>query len=148
MPLVGIETQLNEPLIINSPDFEPDQERQSLLLSGITWNEEKDVITENGINRAIYEQVFPLYTKLVKYLTDNQFGRLYYLANGLDRTKKHEKLDHDWYKPNVIDKYREILMQYPVAEAQDGSGYMKLGECIIVKEPVQKDEDKIYSKVD
>ena len=144
MPLVGIETQLNEPLIINSPDFEPDQERQSLLLSGITWNEEKDVITENGINRAIYEQVFPLYTKLVKYLTDNQFGRLYYLANGLDRTKKHEKLDHDWYKPNVIDKYREILMQYPVAEAQDGSGYMKLGECIIVKEPVQKDEDKIY----
>ena len=144
MPLVGIETQLNEPLIINSPDFEPDQERQSLLLSGITWNEEKDVITENGINRAIYEQVFPLYTKLIKYLTDNQFGRLYYLANGLDRTKKHEKLDHDWYKPNVIDKYREILMQYPVAEAQDGSGYMKLGECIIVKEPVQKDEDKIY----
>ena len=36
-------------------------------------------------------------------------------------------------------------MQYPVAEAQDGSGYMKLGECIIVKEPVQKDEDKIYN---
>ncbi|MBQ6068038.1 MAG: hypothetical protein IJK84_00905 [Bacteroidales bacterium] len=145
MPLVGIEAQLNEPLIINSPDFEPDPERQSLYLSGITWNEEKDVITENGINRAIYEQVFPLYTKLVKYLTDNQFGRLYYLANGLDRTKKHEKLDHDWYKPNVIDKYREILMQYPVAEAQDGSGYMKLGECIIVKELVQKDEDKIYN---
>lgn len=145
MPLVGIESQLNEPLIINSPDFEPDQERQSLLLSGIIWNEEKDVITENGINRAIYEQVFPLYTKLVKYLTDNQFGKLYYLANGLDRTKKHEKLDHDWYKPNVIDKYRQILMQYPIAEAQDGSGYMKLGDCIIVKEQTQKDEDKIYN---
>lgn len=144
MPLVGIEAQLNDPLIINSPDFEPDQERQSLLLSGITWNEEKDVTTENGINRAIYEQVFPLYAKLVKYLTDNHFGRLYYLANGLDRTKKHEKLDHDWFKENVIDKYRKILMQYPVADAQDGSGYKKLNECIIVKEPVQENEEKVY----
>ena len=63
MPLVGIETQLNEPLIINSPDFEPDQERQSLLLSGITWNEEKDVITETGINQKIYEHIFPLSSK-------------------------------------------------------------------------------------
>ena len=145
MPLVGIETQLNEPLIINSPDFEPDQERQSLLLSGIIWNEEKNVITENGINRAIYEHVFPLYTKLVKYLTDNQFGKLYYLANGLNRIKKHEKLDHEWYKPNVINKYREILMQYPIAEAQDNSGYLKLNDCIIVKEAVQENEDKVFN---
>lgn len=145
MPLVGIETQLNEPLIINSPDFEPDQERQSLLLSGITWNEEKNVITENGINRAIYEHVFPLYTKLVKFLTNNQFGKLYYLANGLNRIKKHEKLDHEWYKQNVINKYREILMQYPIAEAQDNSGYLKLNDCIIVKETTQENEDKVFN---
>ena len=145
MPLVGIEAQLNEPLIINSPDFEPDQERQSLLLSGIEWNEEKDVITENGINRAIYKRVFPLYTKLVRYLTDNQFGKLYYLANGLNRTKKHEKLDHEWYKQNIIDKYREILLQFPVADVQDGSGYKKLEECIIVKEPVKDNEDIVFN---
>lgn len=145
MPLVGIETQLNEPLIINSPDFEPDQERQSLLLSGITWNEEKDVITENGINRSIYKHIFPLYSKLVKYLADNQFGKLYYLANGLNRTKKHEKLDHEWYKLNVIDKYREILLQFTVADAQDGSGYKKLEECIFVKESVKDNEDKVFN---
>ena len=144
MPLVGIETQLNEPLIINSPDFEPDQERQSLLLSGVTWNEEKDVITETGINQKIYEQIFPLYDKIVNYLSNEHYGNLYFLANGLDRTKSHEKLDKDWYKQNVISKYREILVKYPVADAQDDSGYKKLEECIIVKEPVKENEDKLY----
>ena len=144
MPLVGIETQLNEPLIINSPDFEPDQERQSLLLSGVTWNEEKDVITETGINQKIYEQIFPLYDKIVNYLSNKHYGNLYFLANGLDRTKSHEKLDKDWYKQNVISKYREILVKYPVADAQDDSGYKKLEECIIVKEPVKENEDKLY----
>ena len=144
MPLVGIETQLNEPLIINSPDFEPDDERQSLLLSGIAWDKEKDVITETGINQKIYEHIFPLYDKLVNFLTNKHYGKMYFLANGLDRTKSHEKLDKDWYKQNVINKYREILMQYPVADAQDGSGYKKLEDCIIVKEPVQENEGKLY----
>lgn len=144
MPLVGIETQLNEPLIVNSPDFEPDQERQSLLLAGITWNEEKDVITETGINQSIYEHILPMYEKIVNYLTNKHYGKLYYLANGLDRTKSHEKLDREWYKQNVINKYREILMKYPVADAQDGSGYKKLEECIIVKEAVPENEDKLY----
>ncbi len=144
MPLVGIESQLNEPLIINSPDFEPDQERQSLLLSGLIWNEEKDVITETGINRAIYEQIFPLYNKIVNYLTYGHYGKLYFLANGLDRAKTHEKLDREWYKQGVINRYREILMQYPVVDAQDESGQKKLQECIFVKEPVQENEDKVY----
>lgn len=46
LPLVGIENQLSEPIYINSPDFEPDSERQSLLLNGQVWNEEKNVITQ------------------------------------------------------------------------------------------------------
>lgn len=144
-PLVGIESQLNEPLIVNSPEFEPDHERQSLMLSGMTWNEEKDVITENGINRSIYEHIFPLYQKIVSYLASNQYGKLYYLANGLDRTKKHDNLDSEWYKQKVISKYREILMKYPVADSQDGSGHKKLEDFIIVKESVKKNEDKVYS---
>ena len=147
MPLVGIERQLNEPLIINSPDFEPDQERQSLLLSGLTRNEEKNVITETGINQKIYERVFPLYHKIVNFVAKNHYGKLYYLANGLDRPKTHEKLDEDWYKQNVISKYRDILIQYPIAEAQDGSGYKNLLNCLFVKEPVRENEDRLYSLI-
>ena len=145
MPLIGIEKQLSEPLIINSPDFEPDQERQSLLLSGLTWNEEKDVITETGINQKIYEQIFPLYDKIVNYLSNKHYGKLYFLANGLNRIKSHEKLDKDWYKQNVINKYREILIQYTVANAQDGSGFKKLEDCIFVKEPAKENEDKLFN---
>ena len=143
MPLVGIEDQLNEPLIINCPDFEPDEERQSLLLSGLTWNEEKNVITENGINRTIYEYIFPLYDKIVNYFSNNHYGKMYILANGLNRTKTHKNLDSEWYKQNVRNKYREILMQYPVVVAQD-SLCKKLEDCIIVNEQVQENEEKIY----
>ena len=67
LPLVGIEDQLSEPIIVNSPDFEPDSERQSLMLSGQFWNEEKNVITETGINQKIYEQVFPFMKNLLPF---------------------------------------------------------------------------------
>ena len=81
----------------------------------------------------------------VNFIANKQYGKLYFLANGLDRIKSHEKLDKDWYKQNVISKYREILIKYPIADVQDGSGYKKLGECIIVKEPIREYEGKVYN---
>ncbi len=147
LPLVGIEKQLNEPLIVNSPDFEPDSERQSLLLSGQTWNEEKNTVTEAGINQLIYKQIFPLYETLVSYLTVNNYGKLYLLASGLNKIKQHEKLDKEWYKKDVIENYRRVLLRYPVAESFDGSGLKKLEECIIVKETKESDEKTLYSLI-
>lgn len=93
LPLVGIENQLNEPMYINSPVFEPDTERQSLLLNGQIWNEEKNVITETGINRLIYSEVFPLYEKMVSYISsEKKYGNLFFLANGLDRCHPSAKV--------------------------------------------------------
>lgn len=145
LPLVGIEDQLSEPVIVNSPDFEPDSERQSLMLSGQTWNEEKNVITETGINQKIYEQVFPLYEKLVVYLASNRYGSLYYLAHGLDKVKSHKNLDKDWYISNVIHKYREILLKYDVVKSYDNDSYKKLSDCIFVKEATLEHETSVYS---
>ena len=145
LPMVGIEDQLSEPVIVNSPDFEPDTERQSLILSGQIWNDEKNVITETGINQKIYEQVFPLYEKLVAFLSEHKYGGLYYLASGLDKAKSHKNLDKEWYVPNVIHKYRDILLKYDVVKSYDGSSYKKLLECIFVKEAIQKDETSVYS---
>ena len=144
LPLVGIENQLNEPAIINSPDFEPDTERQSLILNGQTWNEEKDVITEAGINQLIYKSVIPLYEKLVSYLTSNNYGKLYYLASGLNQTKSHKELDKEWYLPNVIQEYRDVLLKYPVVMSYDRTKVMPLSECIIIKETKEEDEDVLY----
>ena len=145
LPLVGIETQLNEPIIINSPDFEPDSERQSLRLNGNDWNEEAGVITEVGINRSIYLKCFPLYEKLVDYLSENRYDKLYLLANGLKKPMEHEELDAKWYTTNVIEKYREILSKYPVVKSFNDDGYKKLGECIIVKEAKEENEQNLFS---
>lgn len=145
LPLVGIEDQLSEPIIVNSPNFEPDSERQSLMLSGQFWNEEKNVITETGINQKIYEQVFPLYEKLVAFLSEQKYGRLYYLAYGLNKANSHKNLDKEWYVPNVIHKYRDILQKYDVVKSYDGGIYKKLSDCIFVKETTLENESSVYS---
>ena len=145
LPLIGIENQLNEPVIVNSPDFEPDSERQSLMLEGRDWNEEKNVITETGINQLIYAQIFPLYENLVKFLSTNKYGCLYYLASGLDKAKAHKNLDKDWYVPNVIHSYRKILLKYEVVKSYNNASYKKLSDCIIVKEANPDCENKVYS---
>ena len=145
LPLVGIENQLCEPLIVNSPDFEPDSERQSLILKGRNWNEEKNVITETGVNQLIYAHVFPLYENLVKFLSKNKYGRLYYLASGLDKAKAHENLDKEWYVPNVIHRYRDVLLKYEVVKSYNNASYKKLSDCIIVKEANPVYENIVYS---
>lgn len=144
-PLVGIESQLDEPLILNSPDFESDSERQSLLLVGQNWNEETKNITETGINQLIYERVFPLYEKLVDYLSSNHYGQLFLLANGLKKAKEHDKLDGEWYSENVINKYRKLLLKYPVVEPYIGSDYKALTDSIVVKEAKIENENTIFS---
>jgi hypothetical protein len=144
LPLVGIESQLDEPLILNSPDFEPDEERQSLLLAGQNWDEEHNNISEVGINQTIYSKVFKLYDNLVAYLSTNHFGKLYLLANGLKKAKDHEKLDAKWYSDNVIKNYRDILLKYAVVEPYQTVDYKKLSDCIIVKEAKVENETAVY----
>ena len=142
-PLVGIETQLEEPIILNSPDFEPDEERQSLLLSGQNWDEEHNNISEVGINQIIYSKVYSLYDNLVSYLSSNGYGKLYLLANGLKKAKEHDKLDEKWYSENVIKNYRDVLLKYPVVEPYANKELKKLADCIFVKE--SKNENEVFS---
>lgn len=143
LPLVGIETQLEEPIILNSPDFEPDEERQSLLLSGQNWDEEHNNISEVGINQIIYSKVYSLYDNLVSYLSSNSYGKLYLLANGLKKAKEHDKLDEKWYSENVIKNYRDVLLKYPVVEPYANKEFKKIADCIFVKE--SKNENEVFS---
>lgn len=142
-PLVGIETQLEEPIILNSPDFEPDDERQSLLLLGQNWDEEHNNISEVGINQIIYSKVYSLYDNLVSYLSSNSYGKLYLLANGLKKAKEHDKLDEKWYSENVIKNYRDVLLKYPFVEPYANKELKKLADCIFVKE--SKNENEVFS---
>lgn len=82
LPLVGSEKHIM-PIYLNSPDFEPDSERESLILIGEDILADKDVISEGGINRLILKESIELYDSLVSYFSVNGYHKLYLLAKGL-----------------------------------------------------------------
>lgn len=145
LPLVGIETQLDEPMIVNSPDFEPETERQSLLLVGSPLKENSDIISDTGINQLIYKKIFPLYKALLEYIVANQYNNIYLMANGLKSAKKHKDLDAQWYNENVIKEYRSILTTTNVIKTLKGEGLKSVTDCIFVKEDKESDETCVYN---
>lgn len=147
-PLVGIEGQMQMPLFVNSPDFEPDSERQSLILNGDTKDEEKGVITEVGINQKILCKLPDMFKLLVEYLSDNAYCNFYNLCNGLKSVKDNEKLDKTWFKENVVSALRSVLMSYPIVVPYSTAGTQslrQLSECIIVKEEKHEDEEDLFN---
>lgn len=146
-PLVGIEGQIQMPIFVNSPDFEPDSERQNLITNGVAKDEEKGIITEVGINRKILCRLPELFKTLVEYLSKNSYRGFYNLCNGLQSAKDHEKLDKKWHEDNVIKALRKNLMDYPIVESYqntDTYSCLKLSECIIAKEGKQETEDALF----
>ncbi len=133
-PLVGIEEQLLEPLILNSPDWEPDEERQHLLFTGTEFNGDTDIATENGINRMIYGYAPVLYQKLVSFVEKGKISRTYVLADGLRNIKMNKDLDRDWYKIHVQNEYRRILRAAKVIEHAQGGERTSLSDSFIVEE--------------
>jgi hypothetical protein len=120
LPLVGSEKHIL-PIYLNSPDFEPDSERQSLLLDGfVDWEEHKElgtIITVRGINRLILKESIDLYDSLVSYICKNGYHKLYLLAKGLKRTPDFEKnFNKDWFEKEITLPYRDVLKQYEVVE--------------------------------
>lgn len=156
LPLVGTEEQLTEPIYINCPDFEPEEERTRLLLSGnevveLDSSEEDDdqtqriVTSETGVNRLIYKKVVELYDALVKYLSENKYGNLYNLAIGLKGNKQHQDLDLDWFNTNVTNQYRRVLTSYDIVKPLCEDGCRKLSDVFIIKEKNVSLENKLYS---
>ncbi|MCH4156100.1 MAG: hypothetical protein LKF31_07340 [Muribaculaceae bacterium] len=147
-PLVGIESQIQMPIFIDSPDFEPDSERQSLILNGLTKDEEKGTITEVGINQKILEKVPAMFEMLINYLSKNAFNNFFNLANGLKSTKDHDKLDKKWYYDKIISSLKGILIESPIVQpyiSMPGESLRKLSECIIIKEKSKEAENKLFS---
>lgn len=146
LPLVGIESQLEEPIYINCPDFEPDEERQSLLLNGQAVNGENGLITEVGINRMIYSDILGLYHKLLSYVTKVGYRNEHIMAKGLKSPKTHDKLDKEWYKSTVLTGYRNLLKSTSVATSSFGSK-ISLPDSIIIRESKIEDEQGLFQLV-
>jgi hypothetical protein len=121
LPLVGSEKHIM-PIYLNSPDFEPDSERESLILIGEDILADKGVISEGGINRLILEESIELYGSLVAYLSENNFHKLHLLAKGLKKVPDFEKnFNRDWFENEIMLPYREVLKKYSVVETENGN---------------------------
>lgn len=142
-PLVGIENQIQMPMFINSPDFEPDSERQSLILNGAYMDDEKKLITETGINQKILSLVPDMFDRIVAYLSSSSFDGAFNLCNGLKSVKEHKSLDKEWYKDNIVGSLRSVMMKYPVVYSFSTHEKKNISDCIFIKSK-KEDEDILF----
>lgn len=120
LPLVGSEKHIM-PVYLNSPDFEPDSERESLILIGEEILSDKKVISEGGINRLILSESIELYDKLVSFLCEKKYNNLFLLSKGLKNSPRFEKnFNKDWFIEEIIKPYREIIKTYDIVETTIG----------------------------
>ena len=124
LPLVGSEKH-QMPVYLNSPDFEPDTDRESLILIGEDILADKEVISEGGINRLILKESVNLFEKLVSYFSQEKYKNLYLLTKGLKKAPHFEKnFNKDWFTKEIILPFREVAKSYSIVETNDG--YAKL----------------------
>jgi len=148
LPLVGSEKHII-PIYLNSPDFEPDSERESLILIGEDMLADKEVISEGGINRLILKKSIELYDSLVSYLSTSNYQKLYLLAKGLKRVLDFEKsFNKDWFEKEMILPYREVLKKYDIVETVSGNQKLFKEDNtvnIIIPQGNKEVRQKIYS---
>ncbi|KAG4091317.1 hypothetical protein H8356DRAFT_1708124 [Neocallimastix lanati (nom. inval.)] len=142
LPLVGSEVH-EFPFIINSQDFEPDSERQSIFLAGNDIDEKTGKISDPGINRMILNKSHNLYKNLLGFICDFNIGKRYMAARGL-RSVPHVTrfFDRVWYKEYFIKPMREILISFPII--WNGSQYKKISELKIPNYDMTNERKQIY----
>jgi len=126
LPFVGSEKH-KLPFIINSQNFEPDSERQSILLDGDEINEKTGKISDQGINKMILIKSQKMYENLLQCLCNEDIGKRYYLARGLTYIPENDEIqsfDHQWYKDKFVSPMRDSLMKYSIV--WNGESYIKL----------------------
>lgn len=110
LPLVGSEN-LKLPFIINSPDFQPDSERESLYLNGTNENETTGRPSDSGINKYILMESVKLFEQLIDVINDKNCDNRQILLRGISKIPNFDKyFDKQFYEKycsnliNVIDK--------------------------------------------
>eukprot|EP00833_Pecoramyces_ruminatium_P018239 jgi/Orpsp1_1/1192271/evm.model.d7180000091887.1 len=121
LPLVGSEHH-EFPFIINSPDFEPDSERQAILLDGNEIDEKDGKISDPGINKMILIRAQEMYKVLLDCITNMDIKKRYLLTRGIRNTPYITRFfDSEWYEMNFINPMRDILIQYPIVPSFEES---------------------------
>ena len=119
-PMIGTE-ELNLPFVVNSPLFEPTEPRDGVSLMG-------DDNDTSKINCNILLRAVGLYQLFLSYVGNAEnWSNLYNLAR-IKPPKKHNWIDEDWFKENVVSPIRSKLLYTPIVDVVDGSRISILDE--------------------
>ena len=119
-PMIGTE-ELNLPFVVNSPLFEPTEPRDGVSLMG-------DDNDTSKINCNILLRAVGLYQLFLSYVGNAEnWSNLYNLAR-IKPPKKHNWIDEDWFKENVVSPIRSKLLYTPSVDVVDGSRISILDE--------------------
>ncbi|ELP90576.1 hypothetical protein EIN_020250 [Entamoeba invadens IP1] len=139
LPLVGSE-KMQFPFLLNSPDFEPESERQGLFLSGKETIEETGCISNTGINRMILKRAIPLYEKFVYHLAEYNYKNIQMVGRGIKEIPEMDaNFSKEWYTQNYILPLREVMKNAPIVEGEYGKMSIFKHNTQFVKFPVLKD---------
>lgn len=104
-PLIGSE-DFNFPVIINSPRFNPTEQRDGVFLT----DKGDSKIVENKI---LLEEAKNLYLKLLEYASLNNWGNMYVLAD-IDLPKAKNWISREWIKDSVVSPIKDKLLKTPI----------------------------------
>ena len=142
LPLVGSESHIM-PFIINSDDFEPNTERQGILLNGNEKIENCDILSDVGINKLILRHsITQIFEKIVKHCSEQNYKDLHILSHGLKEMPNVDRdFDGKWYYKNMMLPCRNVLKKYPLINTKNGM--KKLNEVFF---PLYEKNDNKYKE--
>lgn len=109
-PLIGAE-DFPFPVIINSPEFNPNEPR-----NGVYLTEKTDIKVEE--NKSIIMDAIELYQTLLEHASTENWGNIYVLAK-IPPIKEKEWISKNWFKNEVVNPIREKLLTTPVVDTEN-----------------------------
>ena len=106
-PLIGSE-QFTFPVIFNSPLFNPNEPRDTVLLDEL--EDEK-----RQFNKALFEECLELYKRLLEHASA-QWQDAYRLAH----SALPERVDAQWYRTSIQQPLRQKVLNTPIVDTHTG----------------------------
>ncbi|MCI5091178.1 hypothetical protein [Phaeodactylibacter sp.] len=110
-PLIGTES-FHFPVIINSFYFNPQTERDGIWLKG----DDDDEVAEN---RRLLKKATELYKTLISNISTKPYFNLYNIAESRIPATNRNYFDEEWFKVNIQNPIRELLLNANLVELED-----------------------------
>lgn len=130
-PLIGSKLY-HLPMVINSPDFEPNTERNTIILHGVERHPNKR-LTETGVNQWLLLEAVKLFSEVLNLCSERNIGCLYRLASGLTGFPfiSYATFNKNWYETNIMKALQQAILQAKLFLTP--RGLMELKNVVLLK---------------